>query len=276
MPEPLPPGAVATTYTSYERGQWSRVESAIVEEITLCVHVNGMELATYQCSPVDQEAMAIGFLRAEEFIVGLDDIELIELSHSGTCVDIWLRRPVTMPERTIQTSGCGGGVTFDDLTRLRPPLMAPIAVSPDQIVARYQEFAATQTLYPLTRGVHASVLCTPEALLLHAEDVGRHNTLDKLWGKAMRQGIDTEGRMIMTTGRISSEMLGKAAKMGVPVIVSRTSPTSRSVALAQAWNITMAGYCRRDSFRVYSAPERVQGFSVAGTPTALAQAADLK
>ena len=276
MPESLPPGAFAASYHVYEHGQWSQVQSAIVEEVTLCVHVNGKELATYQCSPVDQEAMAIGFLRAEDFIEGLHDIELIELSHSGTCVDVWLRRPVTMPERTIQTSGCGGGVTFDDLTRQRPPLAAQIAVSPDQIVARYQEFAAGQTLYPLTRGVHASALCTPEAILLLAEDVGRHNTLDKLWGKAMRQGIATDGCMIMTTGRISSEMLGKAAKMGVPVIVSRTSPTSRSVALAQAWNITVAGYFRRDGFRVYSAPERVLGLLAVSTPTALAQAADLK
>lgn len=276
MPEPLPPGALATSYYAYERGQWKQVEGAVVDEVTLCVHVNGEELATYQCSPVDQEAMALGFLRAEEFIEGLHDVEFIELSHSGTCVDVWLRRPVSMPKRSIQTSGCGGGVTFDDLTRQRPPLAMQIAVSPDQIIARYQEFATAQTLYPLTRGVHASALCTPDAILLLAEDVGRHNTLDKLWGKAMQQGIDTDGCLIMTTGRISSEMLGKAAKMGVPVIVSRTSPTSRSVALARAWNITVAGYFRRDGFRVYAAPERVLGVQAGGEPTALAQAADLK
>ena len=90
-----------------------------------------------------------------------------------------------------------------------------------------------------------------------AEDVGRHNTLDKLWGKALLAGIATRGRMIVTTGRISSEMLGKAAKMGVPIIASRTSPTSHSVALAQAWGMTLIGYVRRSGFRIYTGVERV-------------------
>jgi len=118
---------------------------------------------------------------------------------------------------------------------------------------------ATEVLYPVTRGVHASALCTPAGLLLMAEDVGRHNTLDKLWGKAMQAGVSTRGRIIVTTGRISSEMLGKAVKMGAPVIASRTSPTSRSVALARAWGMTLAGYIRRGGFRVYAGEERLRG-----------------
>ncbi len=276
MSETLPPGAAPSAFHVYERGEWSQVDSAIVDEMMLCVHVNGKELATYQCSPVDQEAMALGFLRAEGFIDGIADVDLIELSQSGTCVDVWLRKPVVKPRRVIQTSGCGGGITFDDLTRQRAPVTAATQVSPEQLAALYHEFSAAQSLYPLTRGVHASALCTPDAMLLLAEDVGRHNTLDKLWGKAMRQGIATEGCLILTTGRVSSEMLGKAAKMGTPIVVSRTSPTSRSVALAQAWNITVAGYFRRDRFRVYSAPGRIRGLPAGEGLTALAQLGDLQ
>lgn len=256
--DPFPPGALPITYHLHERGRWSAVDAAIVEETSLCIHVNGQELATYQASPTDQEAMALGFLRSEGLIDGLDDVAVIELSHSGTCVDVWLKKEIEMPKRRIKTSGCGEGVTFDDLSRQRQPLTGDeIIASPGQIFALYEELSQRILLYPLTRGVHASALCSPNQVLLLAEDVGRHNTLDKLWGKAMQQGIDTEDRIIVTTGRISSEMLGKTAKMGAPIVASRTSPTSRSVALARAWNITMVGYLRRESLRVYSAAQRL-------------------
>ena len=112
-----------------------------------------------------------------------------------------------------------------------------------------------------SRGVHTSGLSTAEDLLLISEDVGRHNTIDKLWGHAMRQEIDPAGSLILTTGRISSEMVGKAAKMGAQIVASRTSPTSRALVLARAWNITVIGYVRRGSLRVYTVPERIDTMS---------------
>jgi FdhD protein len=85
-----------------------------------------------------------------------------------------------------------------------------------------------------------------------AEDVGRHNTLDKVRGDCLLRGLDTRGGILLSTGRISSEMLNKAAKMGCPVVASRTSPTSLSVSLARAWNITLVGYLRRGKLLVYA------------------------
>lgn len=257
MPDNMPTGALPIAYHLYERGRWSEIDAAIVEETSLCIHVNGQELATYQCSPLDQEAMALGFLRSEGLIDGLDDIAVVELSGSGTCVDVWLKKEVDLPQRRIKTTGCGEGVTFDDLSKQRQPLADDLLVAPDQLFALYEQMSQQVILYPLTRGIHASALCSPTQVIVVAEDVGRHNTLDKLWGKAMRQGISTEGLIIVTTGRISSEMLGKAAKMGVPIIASRTSPTSRSTGLARAWNITVVGYLRRESLRVYTACQRL-------------------
>ncbi|MBX7235830.1 MAG: formate dehydrogenase accessory sulfurtransferase FdhD [Caldilineales bacterium] len=253
----LPTGALPVAYHLYERGRWAEVNAAIVEETSLCIHVNGQELATYQCSPLDQEAMALGFLRSEGLIAGLEDIAVVELSGRGTCVDVWLKKEVELPQRRIKTTGCGEGVTFDDLSKARAPLNDELMVAPERIFALYEQMSRRIALYPLTRGIHASALCSPEQALIVAEDVGRHNTLDKLWGKAMQQGISVTGRIIVTTGRISSEMLGKAAKMGVGIIASRTSPTSRSTGLARAWNITVVGYLRRESMRVYSAPQRL-------------------
>jgi FdhD protein len=112
-------------------------------------------------------------------------------------------------------------------------------------------------LYQEVRGVHTSALSDGQELLLVAQDVGRHNTIDRLWGQALQQGVETEGHILLASGRISSEMINKAAKMKVPIIISRTSPTSLSVELGRAWHITVIGYARGNQFRVYSAPERI-------------------
>jgi len=236
------------------------VEGAIIEEKNVCIQVNGQVLARFMATPMELEALALGFLRSEGVISGPADVADIHIGPSGECVDVWLTRSAALPDDAdaIRTAGCGGGVTFDDLLHFTPDPFPPLALTPEQLIARYYEMRATEVLYPVTRGVHASALCTPERLLLMAEDVGRHNTLDKLWGKAMQAGVATRGRIIVTTGRISSEMLGKAAKMGAPLIASRTSPTSRSVALAQQWGITLVAYIRRGGFRVYVGEERLK------------------
>ncbi|NUQ37556.1 MAG: formate dehydrogenase accessory sulfurtransferase FdhD [Caldilineales bacterium] len=257
MSDLLPKGALPASYHLYEQGEWKQIDAAIVAEAMLCIHVNGQELAAMMATPVDQEALALGFLWLEGFIDSMDEVEMVQVVGAGNCVDVWLRHEIKRPEREIKTSGCGGGVTFDDLTAARPPVAAETRVSPQQIIARYTDLRAIESIYQHTRGVHGSALCTPDAVLLAAEDVGRHNTLDKLAGKALQAGISTAGCLIVTTGRVSSEMLGKAARMGVPVVASRTSPTSRSLALAQAWNITLIGYVRTGGMRVYSHPRRL-------------------
>ena len=256
----LPPGAIPTSWLVPRSGEWEEVDGAVIEEKNVCIQVNGQVLARFMATPLELEALALGFLRSEGVIAGLDDVADLRVGPSGVCVDVWLTHSATLPDDAdaIRTAGCGGGVTFDDLLHFTPPPFPALTLTPEQLIARYFEMRATEVLYPVTRGVHASALCTPAGLLLMAEDVGRHNTLDKLWGKAMQAGVSTRGRIIVTTGRISSEMLGKAVKMGAPVIASRTSPTSRSVALARAWGMTLAGYIRRGGFRVYAGEERLR------------------
>ncbi len=259
-------GIYPLTYASFEGESWQSVAGDITEEALVTVHVNGRELATLMCTPRELDELALGFLRAESFIHGLGDVREITFSPSGSCVDVWLRDPhFAPPARSIITSGCGGGVTFDDLSARHPsaarstgpPLNTHATATPDQIFARMRDLYQAAELYRETQGIHASALSDGERLLLVAEDVGRHNTLDRLWGKALKQDISTAGLMLLATGRISSEMLGKAARMGVPIIASRTAATSLSVALGQAWNITVIGYVRRNRLRVYTAPERI-------------------
>jgi FdhD protein len=251
-------GIHSTTYVLYKGDTASSVDSGVIEEALVCIFVNGQELATFMCTPHNLEELAIGFLRSEGFIQSLADIEILHLSASSTCVDIWLRDlSFSPPKRRIVTSGCGGGVTFDDLSQRHPPLNTAMSVTPAQVSMLIHKLHLAAELYNEVRGVHTSALSDGQELLLKAQDVGRHNTIDRLWGQALQQGVETEGRILLASGRISSEMINKAAKMKVPLIISRTSPTSLSVELGRAWNITVIGYARGNTFRVYSAPERV-------------------
>jgi len=268
-PEPAPrpdgsfPGAVAAGYQLYEEGSWREAPGGlVVEEFELCLYVNGQELATMAATPVDQEVLGLGFLANQGLIQSLAEVREVHLSHEGSCVDIWLDHDIDPPTRKVLTSGCSGGVTFGTLVQRLVPLQDSPGMTVDDIVAGMAALQKAGVLYPHTRGVHTSILWRGGEVLASAEDVGRHNTLDKLRGHCLRAGIDPQGACLISTGRISSEMITKAARMGCPVVVSRTSATSLSVALAREWNITLVGYLRSHPGRqgrmlVYSHPQHI-------------------
>lgn len=259
----LQPGALSCDYWIVKADGAVFTTGGIIQESRVSIYVNGQELATLMCSPMDQEALALGFLFNEGVIQSLDDVGLVQANVARTVVDILLNHATfDPPPRKILTSGCGGGITLQNLTETHPPLESPFTTSIATILERMRDLHAAAQLYHLVRGVHAAVLANSERLLVSAEDVGRHNAVDKIAGKALLAGIDTHDCIVLTSGRISSEMLGKVRNMGVPVVASRTSPTSITVRLAEAWNICVIGYVRQGSVRVYSHPERL-GLEVA-------------
>jgi len=252
------PGAIPFTYWTVQGEHIERTEGGVIEETLVSIYVNGQELATVMCSPIDPEALALGFLYNEGVIEGIDEVRHIQANVAGTVVDVFLNRSdFNPPRRMILTSGCGGGVTLQHLTESNPPLETDFATALEVVVARMRDLQGAARLYNQVRGVHTAILANTERLLVSAEDVGRHNAVDKIAGKALQAGIDTRDCLILTSGRISSEMLGKARRLGVPLVASRTSPTSISVRLAQAWNICVVGYVRQGGMRVYTHPERL-------------------
>lgn len=251
-------GAFPWRYSRWESGQSTPVDGAVIDEGLVRIHVNGQELTPLMATPRDLDLLALGFLRSEGIIQRREDVQLVQVRPNQMCVDVWLRDlAVELPSRPILTSGCGGGVTFDDLSQLAPPVASQRQVAAQQVVEGMQQLASAATLYRETRGVHTSALSDGQQLLAVAEDVGRHNTVDKLWGYCLQRDLDPAGQMLLATGRVSSEMLNKAAKMGVPVVASRTSPTSLSVRLAQEWNILLIGYVRGRSFNSYASQWRL-------------------
>jgi FdhD protein len=238
--------------------RWTLLEKEIIEETPLTLFINGQEWLTVMCTPVQVEQFVLGFLAAEKIITCFEDVSLLDITHRGRVADVWLRRQVTLPRRQTLTSGCGGGTTFADLEAIRPPVRAERQVTVEQVLALMQQLQQAAHIYQRSQGVHTSALSDGDRLLVVAEDVGRHNTLDKVRGGCLQQGLATEGHLLLTTGRISSEMLRKAADMEIPIVISRTSPTSLSLSLARTWGITVIGYVRGRQMRVYSEPQRVE------------------
>jgi FdhD protein len=174
-----------------------------------------------------------------------------------------------LPERRIITSGCTGGVSFgaylDELDALRLP-PDDVRAEPSLVYGSLRALYANAELYRRSGGVHTSILVDPcqpgdgpVEVLAVGEDIGRHNTIDKLRGETLLRNIDPAGAMIVASGRISSEMLLKAALMRTPIVGSRTSPTQLAVTLAERLGLTVIGYIRSASMNVYTHPWRVVG-----------------
>lgn len=252
------PGALPYTYWTVLDGTTTLTEGGVIEESLLSLYLNGQELATMMCSPIDQEALALGFLYNEGVIQSIEEVRHLRANVARTVVDVFLTHAdYDPPRRMVLTSGCGGGITLQNLTETYPALEMDFACAPQVIFDRMRDLQGAAHLYNSVRGVHTAILADEDRLLLSAEDVGRHNTIDKLAGKALQSGLETRQRIILTSGRISSEMLNKARRMGVPLVASRTAPTSIAVQLARAWNICVVGYVRRGRMQVYTHPERL-------------------
>ncbi len=250
-------GTHALTYTGYYDAEHRPVRGVVPVEEVITLHVNGQPLVRLLCTPVQLEELATGFLFNQGLIESLDELMAVEFRDDDQCLDVRLHHDLKLPELRVFTSGYSGGATFEDLTQVCREVDSDLCLTPLQVAGLMEEFSRVSPLYRRAGGVHGAALADGEQLLCMAEDVGRNNALDKVTGLCMWQGLHICDHVLLITGRVSSEMLHKVARMGVPIVVSRKSPTSLSVRLAQACSITLIGYTRRRSFRVYTGVERV-------------------
>jgi len=238
------------------------IKGEVVREQPLVVYVNGEKFVTLLCSPLQLDCLVVGYLWLEKVIASLDDVARLEVSEVDGRADVTLTREVELPTERILTSGCGGGITFRIDHRLFPRLRSSRRITPAALSDRMKDLFAAAEHYQRSRGIHGAALSDGARLLVVAEDVGRHNAVDKVKGEALQRGIPTEDRIVLSTGRISSEMLLKAARMGVSIVASRTSPTEMAVALAEQLNITVCGYVRPDGLNLYAGNGIVLGDEV--------------
>jgi FdhD protein len=173
---------------------------------------------------------------------------------------------IEKPTMWRRTTGCTGGATSANVDE--KPIIAiqdGYSIDPALVVSLLDQLYGAQELYREVRGVHSSALSDGERIVIKAEDIGRHNTLDKIAGRMLQERPQLQRKILVTTGRVSSEMLQKSGRIGAAVVISRTSPSSLSIRLAQEMGITLIGYARRDQFNVYAHPERID-FALTSIP----------
>jgi FdhD protein len=248
-------------FKQFEFKKWEAHDAETIVETPVAVTVNGKVWLTFMCTPVESEAMAVGFLYNESVINDFDEVVDVRVCEHGDNVDVWLKHDVEQPSSWRRTSGCSGGMTAVDSLAKTDVTFSQLGpkLPPDKIGDLVEQLFESQTLYRETGGVHTSALSDGQRILLSAEDIGRHNTLDKIAGLCLMNQIWPETRILITTGRISSEMLQKAARLRSTILISRTSPSSLSIEMAEKYGITLIGYARRHRFNVYSCPERLGG-----------------
>ena len=250
-------GNQAIQYRQYRSGRWNTVESGIIVESSVALTVNGEVWLAFMCTPTDLEALAVGFLYNEGIINSLAEIADVRVCEHGDNVDVWLNHPAEKPKEWRRTSGCTGGVTAVDVDITPSVPLNGITISPLEIRKLIESLFESQDLYRQVGGVHTSALSDGQAIRVTAEDIGRHNSVDKLAGICLLNQIELPKKILLTTGRISSEMLQKSARLGAAIVISRTSPSSLSIELANKFGVTLIGYARRDRFNVYAFPERI-------------------
>jgi FdhD protein len=243
------------TCERYADGEWQSASMPVPVEMDLTVYVNEQELVTLLCTPVKLNCLVPGFLYSEGIISGMGDILSMRVCEDDSLADVRLvNAGFRPPEHRKMTSGCGGGSSF---TEKGTPVNSDISVTPAEVLSLMRQFQSKMVLYKGAGGVHGSALAEPGEILMVAEDIGRHNTLDKIVGECLLRRIQTKDRILLSTGRVSSEMLLKASRMQVPLVVSRTSPTERAVTLARDLGIALIGYARGGRLVAYTHPEKL-------------------
>lgn len=224
----------------------------MVREMPLSIFVDRLEVATVLCTPVKLEALVLGFLRFRSFLDRLADVETLDVFADEGIAE------VTLSDRSRASAAAAGGAVSPWTRDFGPPVRTrDLSLGPARISSLMDALYGQMVLYPESRGIHSAALSDGEGLLIVAEDVGRHNAVDKVQGEALLRGLPTDGHVLLSTGRISSEMLWKGAHMQTPIIISRTSPTQAAVEGAERLGITLLGYVRPESFILYTHPERV-------------------
>lgn len=247
------------TIHRYTEGRLEQREGDVVREFPLVLHVNGRELATLIASPHDLRFLVAGFLRNQGFVTSVADFHVLSVCEDFGIASVRIRGELPERLKPVLTSGCGTGITFDLPAETAPPSgQANRRFAPAAIFRLMEELASRAEGYRSHGGMHSAAVGDAFGnLLLFAEDIGRHNTLDRIAGEALLKGIELGGKMLVTSGRVSTEMASKAARLGISLIASRTSPTDLAIKMCGDAGITLVGYVRGGKFNIYAHPDRV-------------------
>jgi len=235
----------------------ARKEEHIAIETPYTIMLNEDDIGSSMVLPVGLEEFGVGFLFGQGYIDHPRDVREVIVCPEGR-ISVYADVENTEPKDVIITSGCGGTgkIPRDMLDGLfEEPLEYGVSLA--QIKAFLLQAYQASPLGTMTHCIHGCSLWSEESGLLHYEDVGRHNAVDKIMG-AILLGKAAPRCAVYTTGRLTSDMVLKCARMRIPIVISRTAPSSLGIAIAERAGITLIGYARVDRLNVFTNPERVK------------------
>ncbi len=226
-----------------------KTEIPVPVEKKLEIFLNNEKFVNILCTPIDIEDLIIGFLFSEKIILNFNDIKFIKIekeSLNNNFIRVYVtttsRIKINEKDKTL-TSGFGKGLMF---TTEGKKVISKLKISPNFILDLMRSFQDKMNIYKLSGAVHASCIADINDVIVVKEDIGRHNTFDKIAGYCLKTNIDTKDKIIMTTGRISTEMLLKSSRMEIPIVITMKSPTSNTLKVAKDLGITVVGRVKPD------------------------------
>lgn len=239
-------------------------EEEVASEYPLTIRLDGEEFATLVCSPSDLEELVIGFLASEGVIRRHDEIKDFALDIDSGFANVALHRPQSTGKdfyaKRFIGSCCGKSrqFYFHNDARTAKTLTGGASLTTQQCFSYMQALQAQSADFHVTGGVHNAALFREETGLVAARmDIGRHNALDKLFGHVLKHRIQAKRHTIAFSGRLSSEIVLKAAKIGCPIVLSKSAPTDLALRLSDELGITSVGFIRAGSMNIYTHGHRI-------------------
>lgn len=246
--------------TQVRGGFREKREDLVVSELPLVLLVNGKRLVTIYCSPDNLEALALGCLTSSELIRDRDDVISMKLKKDESVLDVRIKEEKEWGGKFLQLKALASGGGKEELRSLLPAqkIDTRVYISEDKIFTLMEKFKRRSQLFRDTGGVHSAALCKQKEIILFTEDIGRHNALDKIIGESLQEGIPLEDKIILSSGRITSEIVTKLAKQRIPILISKAAPTDLGIQIAEEIGMTLVGFVRGKRMNIYSYDWRIK------------------
>ena len=247
---------------SFKKGRKEEIKLPVATEVPCTIVVNGNEVATIMCTPTHLREFAVGYLYTSGLIKEANEVAEFFCDTKRWRLDVKTSTEIDIEllGKRIYTSGCGKGVLYSNVIALasRHPLESKFSVTKEFVNRCVKWLFKCSSLYKETHGVHTAALSVNAELpQLYIDDIGRHNAVDKVIGYSLMNSADFNSSILCCTGRISSEILHKIKRCGIPIVLSRGAPTHQTVLMAREMGVTVIGFARGDSLTVYAHSERI-------------------
>jgi FdhD protein len=256
---------VDITKIDLSTGKTQKIADFVAEEVPLQLFVNTTFWATILCSPTNLKELAVGHLLSEGIVKSIDEIEEVTLKEKENTCTVKLKPSVKVEDRVqvsrlharVILSACGSGSPYQYKGKI-PRVESQLMVKAQIIFDSVNQLNFKAEGFRKTGGLHVAAIYRGDGSLVSlAEDVGRHNAVDKVIGMASLDKVDFAGCFVALSGRISGDVAFKAAKVGLPIVASLSAALSSGITTAEESNVTLAGFVRGKRLNVYTSPERI-------------------